>query len=211
MKLSKRIIAVGAAASALTLSAAGFVAAAGVQGEGPASVLSNLVDDGTLTQDQADKVGDAFETQREERQGMREERQGMQEESRAQMQALITSTLGISEEDLESAREDGTSLAELAGDQKDALIAAIADHMTSKIDQGVAAGNLTQEQADEMKADATSRATDIVEGNGGRGRGHGGPGKGRGGPGGPGGGPAGSESSDAADSNGTTENSGLAA
>jgi polyhydroxyalkanoate synthesis regulator phasin len=208
MKLSKRIIAVGAVASALTLGAAGFVAAAGVQGNGPASVLSSLVDDGTLTQKQADKVGDAFEEHRDEM-------KGQQDEQRAQMQALITSTLGISEEDLEAARQDGTTLADLAGDQKEALIAAIADHMNSAIDRGVPEGKLTQTQADKMKANATERATDIVEGNGGPGRGGpGGPGHGRGGPGagGPGlGGPGGADRSSENQDSGSTENSGFTA
>lgn len=206
MKLTKRIIAIGAVASALTLSAAGFVAAAGVQGNGPASVLSSLVNDGTLTQKQADKVEKAFENQREERGAAHEER-------RAEMEALISSTLGISEADLEAAREEGKTLADLAGDQKDALIAAISAHMSSKIDQGVADGKLTATQADEMKAKATQRATDIVDGNGRPGRGGpggmGGPGHGRGGPGSGGPGDAGS-SSENSDS-GSTENSGFAA
>jgi hypothetical protein len=164
MKLTKRAIAVGAVASVMTLSAAGFVAAAGVQGNGPASVLSSLVDDGTLTQKQANKVEKAMEERREERGAEHQER-------RAEMGALVSSTLGISEEDLQAARQDGKTLAGIAGDQKDALVAAIADHMTSKINQGVADGKLTETRADEMKENATERATSIVDGKGGPGRG----------------------------------------
>ncbi|NQU37334.1 MAG: hypothetical protein HQ526_07025 [Actinobacteria bacterium] len=209
MKLTKRVIAVGAVASALTLSAAGLVAAAGVDGNGPASVLSTLVDDGTLTQKQADKVGDAFEAQREEHKADHEER-------RAEMEALISSTLGISEADLEAARQDGKTLADIAGDQKEALVAAIADHMNSKIDEAVANGKVTAAQAEEMKANATERATAIVDGQGGQGRGGhggpggpGGPGEGRGGPGS--GGPGGQGNSPEESDSGATENSAFSA
>jgi len=206
MKLSKRVIAIGAVASALTLGGAGLVAAAGVDGNGPASVLSSLVDDGTLTQKQADKVGDAFQEQREARGAEHQER-------RAEMQALISSTLGISEDDLASARQDGQTLADLAGDQKDALIAAIADHMNAKIDQGLADGKLSGTQADEMKSNATQRATGIVDGTGGpRGGGpggRGGHGEGRGGPGF--GGPGHSEGASGDSQSDTTENSDFSA
>lgn len=162
MKLTKRVIAVGAVASAMTLSAAGFVAAAGVQGNGPASVLSLFVDEGKISQETANELEKAFEERREERGAKHQER-------RAEMRELISLTLGISEEDLQAARKDSKTLADIAGDQKDTLVAAIADHMTSKIDQGVADGKITEARADEMKANATERATSIVDGKGGRG------------------------------------------
>ena len=49
MKLHKRAVAIGSVAAVLTLGTAGLVAAAGVQGNGPASALSGLVSDRTLT------------------------------------------------------------------------------------------------------------------------------------------------------------------
>ncbi len=181
MKLTKRVIAVGAVATALTLSAAGFVAAAGVSGNGPASVLSELVDDGTLTQKQANQVEKAFEDHREE---MRSEH----EARHAETAALISSTLGISEDELKAAREEGKTLADLAGDKTDELISVLVDEMNAKIDEGVAQGRLTQEQADEMKANAPERVTAMVNGERPEGAGRAGPGsRGFGGPGGHGG------------------------
>lgn len=175
MNFSKKALAVGSMAAILTVGTAGVVAAAGVQGKGPASVLSSLVSDGTLTQEQADKVADAMKNQREQ---MHKER----EAQRAEMQALVAKTLGISEADLEAARKEGKSLKDIAGDKRDDLVAAMVAFETAKIDKAVADGSLTQEQADKMKANMQERIENRVDGKGPDGNGP----HGRGGPGGPG-------------------------
>lgn len=184
MKLPKRALAIGSMAAVLTLGTAGIVAAAGAQGHGPASALSSLVSDGTITQDQADKVAGALEKNREERKAEHEAK-------RAEMQALITKTLGISESDLETAREEGKSLADLAGDKRDELVSAMVAFQTAKLDKAVAAGKVTQEQADKIKANMQKRVEDRVDGKdrGGKGQRPGGRGPGGSGAGGPGGGP----------------------
>ncbi len=142
MKFSKRAIAIGSMAAAVTLGTAGIVTAAGVQGHGPASALSSLVSDGTITQEQADKVADALKKNRE---GMKAEH----EAQRAEMKALITKTLGISETDLETARKEGKSLGEIAGDKRDELVAAMVAFQTAKLDKAVADGKVTQVAAQE--------------------------------------------------------------
>lgn len=183
MNFGKRVLAITAVAAGLTVGTVGLVAAAGVQGHGPASVLSELVTDGTLTQEQADKVTDAFEKQREEM-------KAKHEEQRAAMEAVVTDTLGISKEDLEAAREEGKSLADIAGDKRDELVAALVAFQTAEIDAAVADGKMTQEQADKMKADLPERVAERVDNAAPEGRGpggHGGPGRG-----GPDGGPMGS-------------------
>jgi hypothetical protein len=173
MKLHKRAVAIGSVAAVLTLGTAGLVAAAGVQGNGPASALSGLVSDGTLTQAQADKVAEALKAHRDE---MQKERQA----DRAEMEALVAKTLGISEADVQKAHQDGKSLADLAGDKRDELVAAMVAFENAKIDQGVTEGKLTQAQADKMKANTQKRVENRVDGKGGpRGMGHGGK---RGGP-----------------------------
>ncbi len=190
MNFSKRALAVGSVAAALTLGTAGLVAAAGVQGQGPASALSGLVKDGTLTQAQADKVADALKKNREEMHKQREA-------NRAEMQALITKTLGISEADLQKARQEGKSLAQIAGDKRDELVSAMVAFSNAKIDKAVADGKLTKEQADKIKANVQKRVENRVDGKGrgGKGMGQGGPNQGGAGgtgfdgpPGGPGGG-----------------------
>lgn len=177
--LTKLVVASGAAA-ALMLGTAGVVVAAGVAGKGPTSVLSGLVEDGTLTQEQADKVGAAFEEHREQ---MREQMEKRHEE----VQQIITSTLGISETELREARENGTTLDELAGDKADQLKAALVAHMKQGADQAVADGKITQEQADKMKENADEFVSKMMAGERpgkGMGRGPGGPGgPGMGGPG----------------------------
>lgn len=185
MNSRQRLLAIGSLAAVLTLGSAGLVAAAGMQGNGPASALSGLVSDGTLTQDQADKVSKALEQHREE---MGKER----EAHHAEMTALITKTLGVSEEDLEKAREEGKTLSDVAGDKRDELVAAMVAHQNAELDEAVKDGKLPQEQADKMKADTQQRVEDRVDGKGPGPGGRGGPGMGRGPGGGHGGeGPAG--------------------
>jgi Spy/CpxP family protein refolding chaperone len=168
MKLHKRAVAIGSVAAVLTLGTAGLVAAAGVQGNGPASALSGLVSDGTLTQAQADKVAEALKAQRD---AMHKERQA----DRAEMEALVAKTLGISEADVQQAHKDGKSLADLAGDKRDELVAAMVAFANAKIDEGVKEGKLTQAQADKMKANTQKRVENRVDGKGGPGgKGHGG-------------------------------------
>jgi cytochrome c553 len=71
-------------------------------------------------------------------------------------------TLGISEGELRSQLQAGKSLAEIAGDKTDALIAALVADAQTHLDQAVADGKLTQAQADERKATLTERMTALV-------------------------------------------------
>lgn len=157
MNLSKRVIAIGSLAAALTLGTTGLVAAAGVQGNGPAAVLSNLVQDGTLTQAQADKVSEAFKARRQEGQQQRQE-------NRKEMVALIAKTLGVSEADLQKARQDGKTLADVAGDKRGELVSAMVAFVNSQIDKAVTEGKLTQAQADKIKPNVQQRVADRVDG-----------------------------------------------
>ena len=92
--------------------------------------------------------------------------------------------LGISAEDLRTALQDGSTIAEVAKDkgvdvQKviDAMVAEAKAHL----DEEVKAGDLTQDEADQRLADLTTRIGDLVQ--------KGFPAGGPGGPGMPGGGP----------------------
>ena len=86
------------------------------------------------------------------------------------MTALITKTLGISEADLQKARQEGKTLAQIAGDKRDELVSAMVGFTNAKIDKAVADGKLTQEQADKIKANVQKRVENRVDGKGRGGR-----------------------------------------
>jgi hypothetical protein len=75
---------------------------------------------------------------------------------------VAASTLGISEDDLRTQLRSGKSLADIAGDKTDTLIAALVKAAEDHLAADVAAGRLTQAQADERKATLTERVTDFV-------------------------------------------------
>ena len=125
-------------------------------------VFAKLVEDGTLTQAQADKVQAALEAARPEDgpggPGGRRGGPGLE---------AAASALGIEASELRTALEDGQTIAEVAaseGVDVQTVIDALVADMQSHLDEAVANGRLTQDQADEMKANATERATALVNG-----------------------------------------------
>jgi polyhydroxyalkanoate synthesis regulator phasin len=159
-----------------------------------AEVLKPLVDDGTITQTQADAVSAALVADHQARDGEHGKggRHGLKSEVLAQV-------LGMSADELRTALKSGKTIAQVAADQGvdvQVVIDALTAEMTNHIADEVASGELTQEEADAKLADLSARIADRVnnprpaEGAGGRG-GHGRPG-GEHGPRGPrGGAPAG--------------------
>lgn len=158
MKLSKRMIVASGVAAALTLGSAGAVVAEGVHGQGPASVLSSLVHNGTLTQAQADKVGAALSEHRAQLQKDRQAR-------RAAMQKVIADTLGISVADLQAKRQAGQNLGEIAGAKKDALKSAMVAQINKVADEAVKSGKISSDRATKVKADASARVDAILAGH----------------------------------------------
>lgn len=81
----------------------------------------------------------------------------------------VAEALGITEDELHDAIEDGQTIAEVAdanGVDVQTVIDALVAEATARIDAKVADGDLTQEQADELKAELTERITDLVDGEG---------------------------------------------
>ena len=153
-------------------------------------VLQPLVDDGTITQAQADKVIAALAVARPEGGHKMGGRGGF---GGFGLDAVAT-TLGITSADVRTALEGGQSLADLAvskGKTAQDVIDAIVAESTTKINAEVTAKHLTQANADKILADLTTRVTDFVNNTPsadgpGMGRGFGGPmmgGPGFGGPG----------------------------
>ncbi|MDP9464302.1 MAG: hypothetical protein M3P52_06745 [Actinomycetota bacterium] len=157
-------------------------------------VLQPLVDDGTITQAQADKVIAALAAARpvggpgggHHWPGGRGGRGGLGLD-------VVATTLGITSDEVRTALQDGQSIADLAVSKgktaQDVIDAVVAD-ATTRINAKVTAGDLTQAEADQRLADLTTRATEFVNSTAPvGGPGFGGPGfggRGFGGPGGPG-------------------------
>ncbi len=125
--------------------------------------LAPLVEAGTITQAQADAVTKALVDARPEggpggphghgRMGVRLE--------------AAAAALGMTEDELRTALRDGSSLAEVAAARKvdvQKVIDALVADATTRLDEKVSSGDLTQEEADQRKADLTERITAMVNG-----------------------------------------------
>jgi polyhydroxyalkanoate synthesis regulator phasin len=138
-------------------------------------VLAPLVEDGTITQAQADKVVEALVAAAPER-GPGGGGPGHHGRTGRGLDAAAEA-LGMEADELAQQLRDGRTLAQVAEERGvpvqtviDALVAEVAEHL----DEAVADGRLTREQADERLAEATERITDRV--NNGRPEGEGRPG-----------------------------------
>lgn len=184
-----------AAVAGLTLAGLIGVGVAGAAtGTGPggriADALAGLVSNGTLTQDQADAVSKALDDARAKAWADRDARMT---ERRAEVDALVKDTLGMTTEELRQQIAAGKTLREVAGDNAEALAAGFVAMVKEDLDAEVAEGDLTQAQADERLAavqkqvdawlagDDTAlrgRGLGLLWGLGGHGPGMGGPGMG---------------------------------
>jgi len=131
--------------------------------------LAPLVEDGTITQAQADAVA---ETLAESFGG------GPRgHHRRMHFGAEVAEFLGIEPGALREALEDGSTLAEVAeanGSSADAVIDFLVSQASERLDEAVAEGDLTQAEADEKLAEITEKVTALVNGEA--------PFRGRGGP-----------------------------
>jgi hypothetical protein len=132
------------------------------EADGPAGwvdeALSGLVEDGTLTQEQADAVEEALEDARPAG--------GFGHGLHADL-STVAEVLGLSEDDLRTALEDGATLAEVAEEQgvdTQEVVDAVVAAQQERLDEAVAGGDLTQERADEIAEQAEERATALVNG-----------------------------------------------
>lgn len=143
--------------------------------------LTGLVDDGTITQEQADAVDTALDEARPER-GIGHHGFGRHLDLTA-----VSEILGLTEDEVRTALEGGQTIADVAaaeGVDVQVVIDAVVAAQQARVDEAVAAGDLTQERADELLADGVERATALVNGElgdlrggrGGFGGRHGGPG-----------------------------------
>lgn len=105
----------------------------------------------------------------------RTERQEARAERKAEKVETLTSVLGISEEDLQAAREDGQSVADIAAAQGvdlQAVIDALVDNAQARIDAKLAAGDIDADRAADKLESLEERVTARVNGERGEGRSH---------------------------------------
>lgn len=133
------------------------------------ALIDQLVEDGVITDAQAESVSEVRSAMQEQRQAQRAERLGE-----------LADAIGIEADDLVAAKDAGTPLAEIAGDSLPAVVDLMVDKATDRIEHGVANGRLTQEQADEKLAGLEERIEARLadgggfgnKGEGRRGKGH---------------------------------------
>ena len=155
--MKKKFVAV-IATTAIALSVSATSVASADNGKGKerlGSALSGLVSNGTITQSQADAINKSLAD-------ARTANKVVMDKNHAAKLAVITSTLGITEEALKTRMKAGDSLATIAGANKDALIAALVASKTKEINDALAAGKITADQATKMKANLTTRVTEMV-------------------------------------------------
>ena len=155
----KLIVASVIAGAALTLGSISSVVADDGKGDrnaGISRILGGLVSKGTLTQAQVDAITKALDE-------AKAAGKAAHDAMRAAHIKVITDTLGISEADLTARMKAGETLATIAGAKKDALITALVAFHTKQIDDAVAAGKMTADQATKLKANLKDRVTAGVE------------------------------------------------
>lgn len=119
--------------------------------------LEELVANGTLNQAQVDAVTDALEDEI----GGRALGRGHHGPGHLETGAEV---LGMEVEDLKTALQDGQTIAEIAGDNVGTVTDALVAEANERIDQAVADGRLTADEAAEKKAGVAEKVEARVNG-----------------------------------------------
>ena len=124
--------------------------------------LKGLVEDGTLTQEQADKVAEKLSGSDFAGPGMHLRMGGPFGVALDE----VAEALGLTRDEVESGLADGKSLKELAeekGKSVDEVVDALVAAATEKIDQAVEDGRISEENAAEVKSNLEERIREVVE------------------------------------------------
>jgi polyhydroxyalkanoate synthesis regulator phasin len=136
------------------------------RGERLAEALAPLVEDGTLTQEQADAVIERLQDAGAEARDRWGDR-GPRHRFPGQAGQEVAELLGLSPEELREQLQGDATLADLAGDAgvtTEALVDAMLSGMREHLAERVESGDITQEEADERLAQATEWATAVANG-----------------------------------------------
>jgi hypothetical protein len=130
------------------------------------SALQGLVGDGTLSSAQADRVATTLAATHPHGPGGHRGPGGRGPGGRGPGLAAAAEALGVTREELRTAAEAGRSLADLArekGVAQDVLVDAMVKAEREHLAQAVAAGRLTQAEADARAAGAEQRITGRLD------------------------------------------------
>ncbi len=124
------------------------------------SVLDRLVEQNTITADQAQAIRDALAANAPfsrgfDRPGFGHPRAGLES---------VADVLGMSTDDLVTALRDGQTIADIAGDKLQAVTDALVEKANARIDQAVENGRLDAGQAADAKARAAERINAMLSG-----------------------------------------------
>ncbi len=120
--------------------------------------IQSLIDDAVITQEQADVIAERAQEARADF--------GHRGHRGARLEAAADA-IGITPEQLRGAVQAGSTIAEVAGDNgvdPQTVIDALVAEKQEKLDQAVADGRLTEEEASEKAADIETKVTDAVNG-----------------------------------------------
>ena len=119
--------------------------------------IADVADDGGIVNVQDAQTDEAPEVEGEdcERRGHRRGGRNL---------GTVAEVLGLEVDELRDQLRDGATIADVAGDDVDAVIDALVAEKTDRIAQAVEDGRLTQEEADEKLAEVEDRVTDKVNG-----------------------------------------------
>ena len=135
-------------------------------------MLQPLVDDGTITAEQAEAVTARLIENRPDRGGPGEgrgpggPRGGPGSFARGVSSEALTDLLGLDAQELRQQLRDGATLAEIARAQDvepEAVVDELVGELTERLDNAVANGRLDQADADEKLAEAEAKITDMVD------------------------------------------------
>lgn len=129
--------------------------------------LQSLVDEGTITAEQADAVVARLVEDRPDR-GDRGDRgrPGHRGFGAGVASEALTDLLGLDAQDLHQQLRDGATLAEIAtaqGIDTQAVVDELVGELSERLDQAVENGRIEQTEADEKLADVTDRIADVVD------------------------------------------------
>lgn len=120
--------------------------------------LAELAQQGIITSEQATDVADALRENAPVR-----HRHGFRHFGGRHLET-VAEVLGMTIEELREALADGGSIADVAGDQTQAVIDALVAEAEARIDEAVADERISAERAAEAKAELAERIDDFVNG-----------------------------------------------